>query len=341
MLSLRKQDLLKIIVGEYVTNANPVASDVIARKHGLPVSPATVRNEVATLEEEGYISRPHSSAGSVPLDKGYRYYVRLLNDPIELPFTVRVRLRQRFRQAEPDPEVWARLAAKTLAGLSNNMGVASIPRSTASSFRHLELVVLQEYLAMLIVVLRQATVRKELITFKEAVDAEELPNAINKLNDNFSGLTRGQMMARQVELNPIERQVLEAALRIMQDEEDNASAECFVDGLRHLLIQPEFGDASRTREFLALLEDRQVTRAILAQASGVGVVQVAIGGENPADELKPFSVIVTRYGVPDEATGTIGVLGPTRMQYLTAIGGVRYLSSLLSEISEEVFGNNN
>ena len=190
MLSSRKETILKAIIEQYINHATPVPSQDIVDKSDLPVSSATVRNEVAALEKEGYIIRPHTSAGSIPSDKGYRFYVESLQG-VRMAGNDQVLIDHLFHQVEEELENWLSLAATLLSGLTQNVAVVSIPKSPGSRFNHVELVALQDVLALIVFVLYGAKVKQQLITFSEPVDQEQLAVTANKLNNMFFGLNRG------------------------------------------------------------------------------------------------------------------------------------------------------
>lgn len=338
VLPERQEAILKLVVGEYVSTAAPVGSENVVRRYALSVSPATVRNEMAALEEEGFLTRPHPSAGRVPSDRGYRYYVEFLTDVPELPVEAKLALRRQFTHAERDMDVWTRLAAQLLAQLARNVAIATYPRQPLARLVHLDLALLQESLALLIVVLEQARLRKELLPLKNPVAREELTRVVNKLNTQFSGLTRQEVAAKQVELSPFEEQVLQAAMGIIQEEEQSLSVDYLVEGLRHLLGQPEFSSPEQARVLVQMLEERRVVRAIAAAAPAAGAYRVVIGQENKEEALRPFSVIIAQYGVPGETVGTMGILGPTRMEYARSVAGIRYLASLMDELIQGAWG---
>jgi len=240
MPSKRGEAILKIIVGEYISTATPVASEAIARRYKLKVSPATIRNEMARLEEEGYILRPHISAGGIPSDRGYRYYVERLVEEGKLPHEEYEAIRRRFRQVEQRIEEWMRLATTVLAQRLRNLALAVLPQLEECHVRHLELVVLQEFLVMLVLVLEEMTIRQHLLTLEKAVSQDELTAIANKLNESYRGLTGSQIGARTLQLSPVEEQVSAKVTQLMQVEDESQYDEFYVDGLRHLLAQPEF-----------------------------------------------------------------------------------------------------
>jgi heat-inducible transcriptional repressor len=338
-LSPRRAAILTFIIKGYVADATPVASEVVASNLAWKASPATVRHEMAALEEEGYITRPHVSAGGVPTDKGYRFYVQeLQQDVAELTAPEQRSMRQRFRWAERDVEAWARLTALILSELLHNLAITTFPRAPQSRLRHLELVFLQEALGLLVLVLQEARLRKELVPLAGPAGREELSQATNKLNAHFAGLSHQEMAAKHVELTPLEAQVLARALHMMQEEEQAQSSEYLVEGLRHLLAQPEFTAVARARDLVEALEERRLLQALLLRSPEVGGLRVVIGGENDDASLKPLSMVVAQYGVSGGMVGTVGIIGPTRMRYDRTVAGVRYLSALMSELMIGVQG---
>ena len=338
MLTERKGRVLKIIIGEYVSTATPVGSENIARKHGLGVSPATIRNDMAYLEEEGYITHPHPSAGRIPSDKGYRYYVDSLMEGMELPLVEQRTIRHQFHQVETDLEEWVQLAAATLASMVQNVALVTFPKAALSRFRRMELVAIQEFLALLIVILQEAKLKKQMLPLDEAVSQEELSVIANRLNAAFDGLTGWQIATKRLELSPVEEQVAQALVRIMQAEDEQQCDDPYLDGLRHIFSQPEFAGSSRMLSIMEVFEDKSLLKAILPQAMAEAGVQVVIGEENMQEAMRHCSVVIGRYGVLSEATGVVGVVGPTRMRYGQAISIVRYLGTVMSELVAGLYG---
>lgn len=338
MLTPRQATILNIIVADYIATATPVPSEHIARRHRLGVSPATVRNEMAALEGEGYITRPHSSAGGVPSDKGYRFFVESLAEVPELPVEVRVAIRRRLSRAV-DLEWWVRAAAEVLAGLVHNLSLVTFPSALRARLRRLELVLLQDLLALLVVILHSARVRQRFVHLQEPATQEDLTRTANRLNALFGGLDRQGIAERAVELTPMEEQVVDHLLGVLEEEDRALYTDFYLEGLAHLLRQPEFAGPDRACRVVELVEGREPLQEVLASAPEGEQVRVVIGTEHREEALRPFSVVLARYGVPGEAVGVVGVLGPTRMEYPRAIAGVRYLSAVLNEMMAAVRGS--
>jgi len=337
VLSSRTDKILKSIVSKYIERAVPVSSQSLVMEYEPRVSPATIRNEMAYLEREGYITRPHPSAGGIPSDKGYRYYVESLAELV-LPLAEQRLISHLFHQVEGKLEEWLSLAATLIARLAQNVAIVAMPKPADCQFKHLEVVALQDSLALVILVLRGARVKQQLLTFDRVMPQSELTAAANKLNDAYSGLTSSQILAKSIELSAIEQQLTDCLVGIMQAEDGQEYDEPYLDGLHFMLNQPEFAHSRRMPALMELVEHRSLLRAILPQGLGIDEVQVVIGKENRTEAIWDCSVVISRYGLFDEAVGTLGVLGPTRMPYSRTISTISYLSSVLSRLVGELYG---
>lgn len=338
MLTERRARILSYIVDEYVSSAQPVASEMVARNSGLAVSPATVRNEMMRLEEEGYILQPHPSAGRLPSDKGYRYYVEALMVEEEPPAAVRQMIRHQFHQAARALEEWARLAAAVLAHYLENVAVVTGPQLRQARLHWLELVEVQEMLALLIVVLQEARVGQQTLPLPQPLDHDDLSRVARKLNGLLVGLTATQIRQRGLGLSQFEGQVAQAVAGVLESAEEGSLGPAFRDGLRHLAQQPEFAQSQRSWEVLDILEERNLLRAIPFRGIPQEGVAVIIGGEHPEDAMRRCSLVLTRYGRRGNEGGALGVVGPTRLHYPRAVAMVRFISSLMDELTEAYFG---
>ena len=337
MLSPRGEAILKSIISQYIARAVPVPSQSLIGNRELAVSSATIRNEMAHLEEEGYITRPHPSAGGIPSDKGYRFYVETLGD-IRLPSTQQLLIRHLFHQVEGELEKWLSLAATLTAQLAQNIAVVAMPRSAKLQLKHLEVIALQEELALVIVVLHGARIRQQLITFERAIVQPELATMTAKLNAAYSDLTQTEISAKKIGLSPAEQPLYDSLLRMMQAEDEPESERAYLDGLHFVLNQPEFHEAQRVLTLMELVERRRLVRTITPEDMSRHGVQVIIGKENKAAAMQNCSVVISQYGLPEEAMGTISVVGPTRMPYARTISTVSYLSLVLSQLIAELYG---
>ncbi len=337
-LTPRRQMVLGLVVREFVRTAVPVGSRALVEQYGLNVSPATVRNEMAWLEEQGYLTHPHTSAGRVPTDQGYRYFVERLLRETELPSPERRTIAHQFQQIRRDIDEWMPLAASVLARTTNNAAVVTAPRATQARYRQLQLVSIQGRLVLLVMVLQGGLIKQQMLTLPDMLSQAVLSEAADRLNQLCTGLTAAEIEPRLPGLPPLETDIAQLAVEMMR-RADSAGAAVYHDGLSALLQEPEFTEGSRTRGVLRVIEERSYLEAVLADALGptVGSVQVMIGGEGRFDELQACSLVLSRYGVAGLATGALGVVGPTRMGYDRAISAVRYVAGLLSDLVHDAF----
>ncbi|MCJ7763931.1 MAG: heat-inducible transcriptional repressor HrcA [Dehalococcoidales bacterium] len=337
MLRPRMATVLTSIARQYISNAVPVSSASIVGDCGLEVSSATIRNEMARLEDDGYIIRPHHAAGSIPSDKGYLYYAGTVKN-LELPLAEQRLINHLFHQVEDDLEEWLSLAVELIAQRVQNVAVVTTPKPIACQFKHVELVSLQDYLALVVLVLHGAKVRQQLINFEQAITQEKLTDISSKLNAAYTGLTGPRILAKDIELSPTEQQIIDCLLRIMNTEDKRAYEEPYLDGFHFWLNQPEFSTGQRMAPLVELFEQRKLVEAILPDEMEGHSVKVIIGKDNKAEVIQGCSVVISRYGLPDEAVGTIGVIGPTRMPYARAISTIGYLASIMSTLVAELYG---
>ncbi|MFC1937398.1 heat-inducible transcriptional repressor HrcA [Chloroflexota bacterium] len=337
MLSSRSEVILKLIVNRYINTAVPVPSQSLASECGLRVSSATIRNEMARLEQEGYIIRPYSSAASVPSEKGYRYYVESLAD-IELPIIEQRMIDHLFHQVEKQQNEWLSLAAAVAAQLVRNMAVVSMPKSADCQLKHIEIISLQDLLALLVLVLHGARVKEQLITFDQAVSQPQLTTIANKLNASYAGLNKSQILTEEVNLSDAEKHVRDCLTGIMEAEDKREYEEPHLEGWHFILHQPEFAHSRQMLDLMELVEHKELLKNILPEALPNREVRVVIGKENRTEVIHNCSVVISRYGFSEDALGMIGIIGPTRMPYGRAISTVKHLASVLTELIAELYG---
>ena len=327
----RRETVLRMIIEDYITGAMPVASSAIVERYGLRVSPATIRNDTAYLEQEGYVIHPHRSAGSVPTDKAYRYYVAsLIGEEIELPRVDQYLIYQISQEAKEELERCLKTVAVLLARLVRNLVVITTPKAVRCRFKHLDLVALQDFMALLVVVLYEAKVRRQVLSFSRKVSQDELTKLANKLTSIYAGMTSNEISAKEGGLSSEERQISECLAEIVAAEDKLEYGEPYLEGLCLLLGQPEFTNSPRMLKILEVLEGDYWLRNIFCQEFSKGGVKVVIGEENPEPALQDLSLVTSQYGVPEKASGIVGVIGPKRMDYAKAISSLNWLSALLS-----------
>jgi heat-inducible transcriptional repressor len=334
MPTQRQADLLHLLVDHYIETASPVSSTGLVRQHRLSISSATVRNELAELEEAGLVFRAHTSAGVIPTEQGYRYYVESLAGRLELSAAQQRTIRHQFHQVEMDEDRWVRLAAATLAQRVVALAIVTPVRALVGRLRVLEIVQVSETRAILVQILEGGRVQRMLVQLTDNVDWPAFERAAHRLTEAYSGRTRVEIAnALSKTENSIDRQILEASLNLMEQAARDTSDESFVYGFTQVLNQPEFlGDTELVRDLIEAVEGGRLIPALRPEDVPQGELRVVIGHEHTESFLHPYGVVVGTYGSPFGGKGTIAVLGPTRMAYAMAIPSVRYMTNLLSEM---------
>ena len=337
-LSERQKLVLTLVVHEYTRTAQPVGSNHLVEHYKLDMSSATIRNEMAALTDLGMLRQPHTSAGRVPSEEGYRYFVGRLIQNSDLPANTRRTISHQFYQSPQDMEQWLRLAASVLARQSRAASLVTAPHSEMAHFKHLELIATRGRQVLLVMVLMGGEIHQELLTLQEPVSQDHLSIAATHITDLCQGLDGEALTAIETQLNPLERDVLTVIKRAMTRSDTMVAGEVYLDGLSNVLTEPEFSGSDDARRALRLLEERSLLDNLLSRTimtGAVGGVQVLIGGEGTWQELSQCSMVLARYGMPGLATGTLGVLGPMRMPYGQTISTVRFVAGLLSDLVSE------
>lgn len=336
MLTERQATILNLIVREHIETALPVGSEALVRKHGLGMSSATIRNEMARLEEAGYISHPHTSAGRVPSDRGYRFFVEVLMEEEAIGLDRARTIRHQFHQAAREIDDHVHLAASVLAAAVSNLGLAIAPRARAARMKQVQLISLTDQTALMVVVLHEGRLRQQTVALPEPHTQDELAQLSNRLNEAFTGRTTHEVteMADEAHL-PALRICREALTSVLTN--DVAYDHAYLEGLRKLLAQPEFARSDKMLAMIEVLDERNLPQALPLDQIDDGGISVIIGGENHHDALRHAGVIVGEYSGPGGMSGTLGIIGPTRMEYARAIATVRYLSELMSELLDDLY----
>ena len=332
----RRDAVLKIIVSEYIVTATPVASEAILRHHSLGVSPATIRNDMASLEDDGYITRPYTSSGGVPLDKGYRFYVENISGNTDLSGDEQKRIRRLLDTAVDEYDRILKIAAGVMSRLVGNAAIVTFPKSAECRYKHIELVSMQQYVVMLVLILSNAVLRRQTIKFVEPVDQGLLSEAAVKFNREYAGRTRSQIAAGKLVMTPLEKKISATIREVMAGEDAIEYESSYFEGLRLMLEQPEFVQRERMLGVLELMEAKGWLRNVIDWQVTEEGVKVIIGGENRESALHDLSLVFSQYGVPDQVQGAVGIIGPKRMDYSRAISTVNYISGLLSELVARV-----
>jgi heat-inducible transcriptional repressor len=334
-LTERQKALLLVIIRDYIDAAQPVGSKRLVDRYHLDLSSATIRHEMAALTEMGYLRQPHTSAGRVPTEEGYRLFVSEMISQAVLPESVQNTISHQFHQARPGIDQWMHLAASVLAHQSQGVSMVTAPRAETVRFQHVELISTQGRQLLMVLVMAGGEVSQQLLTLAEPVSQERLSQAAAHLNGILVGQTVAELAALPRRGDALEQDILTLVLADMRRASESTSGEIYTDGLTNVLGEPEFAESDEARRTLRLFEERSTLQDLLARTtvnSTVGGLQVLIGGEGGWEELRQCSMVLARYGVPGLATGTLGVLGPMRMSYSRTIPTVRFVAGLLSNL---------
>jgi heat-inducible transcriptional repressor len=338
-LTERQKLILALIIRDYIETAQPIGSRYLVENYNLNVSSATVRNDMLALSETGYLRQPHTSAGRIPTEDGYRFFVRQLMGHTELPSTTKRTIVHQFYQAGMDIDRWMRLAASVLAHQSQAASLVTAPRSERSVFKHLELISTRGRQVLMVLVLSGGEVNQQMLNLAEPISQERLSIVAQSFNDLLLGLDSESIAALSDKFDALEQDIIKLILDDLRHTSDMLTGEIYHDGLAHVLTEPEFETADIARNALRVFEERQLLEDLLTRtvlSNDLSGVQVLIGGEGNWEELRDFSIVLARYGAPGLATGTLGVLGPIRMPYGRTISTVRFVASLLSDLVEDI-----
>jgi heat-inducible transcriptional repressor len=338
-LSERQETILALVIHEYIDAAQPVGSKTLVEHYGLGISSATARNDLGVLTEAGLLRQPHTSAGRVPTEDGYRYFVQRLLGETDLPADEKRLISHQFYQARADVEEWVRLAASVLAHHSRAASLVTAPHSTRAIFKHLELISTQSRQVLLVLVLQGGDVRQQMLTLASEVPQRQLAETAAEITRSCLGKEAAGVLAQAGRFPAFAQEVTRLVADVMSRADAVSSGEMYHDGLANMLSLPEFADSETVRQSLRLLEERSFLEEVMAKALSptVGGVQVVIGGEGAWEELKDCSMVLARYGAPGFATGALGVLGPIRMAYGRTISAVRYVAGLMSDLVIESY----
>jgi heat-inducible transcriptional repressor len=334
-LTERQKKLLLLIIRDYIESAQPVGSKRLAEHYRINLSSATIRNEMAALTDMGYLRQPHTSAGRVPSEEGYRYFVSQMMNQAELPESVQATISHQFHQSQPDVDQWMTLAASILAHQSQGVSVVTAPHADKAKYKHVELISTQGRQVLMVLVMVGGEVNQQILTLAETVTQERLSQSASRLNGLLAGLAVDAIASLSARSDALDQDILTLIVQAMRRTADRASGEIYTDGLSNVLSEPEFAESDEARRALKLFEKSSTLQDLLVRSttnSNIGGLQVLIGGEGEWEELRQCSIVLARYGVPGLATGTLGVLGPMRMSYARTIPTVRFVAGLLSDL---------
>lgn len=343
MLTERRQNILRLIIEDYVASAEPVGSRTLVRKNALGLSPATIRNEMADLEMLGYLEQPHASAGRVPSAKGYRLYVDNLLAPEEMS-EKDVSLIEHWYQSKTQrlDEVF-RLTAKILSRITRNLSFVLTQAQQDRIFRYMKFLPLDDKRAILVLVTDAGVVENRVFNLPAGIKWEELEQVAEKLSNRLSGVkltNLDELVLQEVREAIIQNAALYADMIAMlrAPQGDTKQEQLYLGGATHLLNQPEFRDLDKARELLSVIEEERLVRDLLKVQEEDGVL-VRIGNENKFSGIQDCSMIQATYRLDGKTVGTLAVLGPTRMEYAKIISVVNFLHHYLKGVVEKSGGH--
>ncbi len=342
-LSARDRSIFAAVVEEFVQTAEPVGSRQLTKRYGLGVSPATVRNVMADLEDLGFLAQPHTSAGRQPTERGYRYYVDHLMQAEPVGPTERQQLRQRLGPPEgAGIEELLAATCQALSVLAHQVGIAVAPRFEARVFRHIDFVRLRGSLVLVVLVSQSGVVHHRPVEAPEVEDQRDLDQMANYLNGLLVGLplsrVRERILAEMASERALYDRLVQSALELGQRALGGARGEegLYCGDPTPLLDQPEFSTAARMKELFEAFEKKGLLLRLLDQAAAAHGTRVIIGEEQGGLGLRGCSVVSTTYGCQGRVLGSLGVIGPTRMPYPRMVGLVEYTGRLLGEMMDHL-----
>jgi len=336
----RTQELLRLLIRTYITSGEPVGSRTLSKSIDGKLSPATIRNIMADLEDAGYLMQPHTSAGRVPSDKGYRFYVDNLQDSGRVSKASERMITKMLAESDTLEELMWRVSY-VLSAISKNVGIVIAPPLAATELKHIEFLDLGDGKILVIFVSKSGLLQKKAIRVSDRYSQEELDRAGRFLVEKFTGKTLTEIRDQLVRMMEAERLIYGRMLDLLRTSDETLQAETepapetvFVQGTANMLNQPEFADIDRVRKLVQMFEEKSRLVKILNEcifSNPLDGVRIAIGSELGIPAMRDFTVITSSYGSRDSTVGFLGIIGPTRMEYERGISIVGYLGRLVSE----------
>lgn len=335
-LTERSKKILEAIIEDYIVTAEPIGSRTITRRHVLSLSPATVRNVMADLEEMGFLASPHTSAGRVPTEKAYRFYVDSLLGLNRIAREEREEIRRRCSLTGKDVGEVLKETSRMLSSVSHYMGIVMAPRFTANVFRQIEFVKLSGKRILAILVSQSGSVQNKILETDEELRDTDLTGMSNYLNNLLKGLTISQVKNRILEEMQGEKirydSLLASALKFSQQTLEETDSEVFIEGQANIFEQPEFADVAKMKEIIRAFEEKGQLLALLEKCMAAEGVQIFIGSESHLNRMSGMSLVTSTYVTGKNTIGILGVIGPTRMGYAKIIPIVDYTAKQVSRL---------
>ena len=338
-LNERSQNILEAIVEDYIASAEPVGSRAITRRYGFNLSPASVRNVMADLEEMGFLCSPHTSAGRIPTEKGFHYYIDTLLRVRDLSEEEKNRLGKSYTFKGMKLEDIMQEVGRVMSGMSKYTGLVMAPKFSTTVFRQIEFVRLSQGRLLVIYVSESGLVQNKVIESDPGLTTDDLVQISNYLNRELNGLTISEVRAKLTrELNEertrydlLRKRALSLSRAALQDEVEDL---VFVSGTSLMLEQPEFSTPQQMRRIIQTLESKKKLIDLLDRSQAANGVQIFIGSESQHNEIEGCSLITSNFSNRKGAIGTLGVIGPMRMDYSQVIPIVDFTAQFVSRILE-------
>jgi heat-inducible transcriptional repressor len=333
----RKQAILRAVVHEFTTSAVPVGSQALQSRYFVNLSSATIRSELAELADLGYLTQPHTSAGRVPTDSGYRYFVDFLMDLEPIPERVKAYIDDELRSAPADEQGMVERVAMTLAAVTQNASVASAPQGALARVKHVDLVSLEPREVLLILLLEGNLLRQQVVETTQPATQAQLSKMAARLNAALGGRASDEARRRyDLAALGLEKELLGRIVAVLDLYEKGSDNLVVHDGVRNLLRQPEFAESSRLHQVLEVLEETRYLTILLRQLIGNSDLQIVIGSENTSSQLQGCTVVLTTYGPSERLKGVLGVVGPTRMAYSQTVARLQAVARGASTRMEQL-----
>ena len=333
----RKNAILRAVVHEFTTSAIPVGSQALQSRYFLNLSSATIRSELAELAERGFLSQPHTSAGRIPTDHGYRYFVDFLMDLETVPEQVSAYIASEMHSAPADAQGLVEKVAMTAAAVTQNASVASAPQGSQARVKHVDLVSLEPTEVLLILLLEGNLLRQQVLHIERAASQEALSKLSARLNNSIGGRASGAVRSQfEATTDVLEKEIVAQIVVALDQYEQGTESLVVHDGVRNLLRQPEFAEASRLQQVLEVLEETRYLAVLLRELIGESDQQIVIGSENASSHLQGCTVVLTTYGPSNRVKGVLGVIGPTRMAYSQTVARLQAVAREASDRMSEL-----
>ena len=335
--SERMKRILGAVVEDYIHSAEPVGSKLVAKKLNLNLSSATIRNIMSDLEELGFLSQPHTSAGRVPTEKGFRFYVDYLLNIHELADEEREAIRSKYLGYQAEAEDLFRETSRILSSSSHHLGVVWAPKMSLAILQRVEFVKLKRHWVMAILVSPTGLVYHRVVEVEEDFSQSELDHLSAYMNSSLTGLTLQQARERLIDQMRVEKNIydrlFDQALRLAQKAlSPNDETDVFIEGRTNIIHEPEFGKISIMTDLFRTFEEKATLVKLLDRCMNPKGIRIAIGSESEIQEMETCSLVTSTYSYKGEVLGALGVIGPRRMNYSKVIPIVDYTAKLLTEI---------